>query len=647
MERPAGTSAVVLISMPWNALGRPPLALGILKSVLAQHGVAATVRSFDLTFAEHMVGRTAADPRPVTLDDYTMVADESPTRGFGDWVFAVEPFRRNTPEADAAYFATMQLAPARAALLERVRGLVPEFLAACVDDVLALRPSVVGFTTTFTQSVSSLVLARLLKERAPELTVVFGGAACEGPMGAALHASFPWVDCVVRGEGEVVFPTLVRDILAGAPPSEQPGLCFRRGETQVVCAEAAPDVVMDDVPLPDFDEYFAHVEASPIQASLATHVVLSYESARGCWWGAKHHCTFCGLNGSSMKFRSKSPARVVDDIRRLAERYQVLDFFVVDNIIDMKYFGSVLPELARSGWDLRIFFETKANLRLDQIRELYLAGVTAIQPGIESLSTPILKLMRKGVTALQNIRLLKWCAAHRIAVTWNIIYGIPGEPMEEYPRMVELCRALGHLAPPSLSHLRIDRFSPYFETPDAFGLRVTRPLKYYAHIYDVAPATLFDLAYFFAAEHTDGRDPAVHTAPLVAAIERWNANSSRSYRSLRYRRGPGFVVIDDHRPGLGPRRFELDELEAAIYLACDAGESAAAVRERVAAIDPDLGVDEIREFLDDMVAAGLMYREADRYLSLALPEHPDELLRHEARGAQSPRSAAPRLVVVP
>jgi hypothetical protein len=53
-----------------------------------------------------------------------------------------------------------------------------------------------------------------------------------------------------------------------------------------------------------------------------------------------------------------------------------------------------------------------------------------LPPGIESLGTPILALMRKGITGLQNARLLKWCAESGIHVFWSVIYGFPGEPAE-------------------------------------------------------------------------------------------------------------------------------------------------------------------------------------------------------------------------
>ena len=132
-----------------------------------------------------------------------------------------------------------------------------------------------------------------------------------------------------------------------------------------------------------------------------------------------------------MRFRSKPASRVAEEILAMAERYGVLDFVAVDDIIDLRHINELFPLLRGSGSDLSFFYETKANLTKDQLRAFAAAGVRAIQPGIESLSTPILRLMRKGVTGLQNLRLLKWCAEIGIKPSWNLLYGFPGEPPEE------------------------------------------------------------------------------------------------------------------------------------------------------------------------------------------------------------------------
>jgi len=55
------------------------------------------------------------------------------------------------------------------------------------------------------------------------------------------------------------------------------------------------------------------------------------------------------------------------------------------------------------------FYEVKANLTRVQVSALRAAGVTRIQPGIESLSDHVLKLIGKGTCGLRNVQLLKWC----------------------------------------------------------------------------------------------------------------------------------------------------------------------------------------------------------------------------------------------
>ena len=152
-----------------------------------------------------------------------------------------------------------------------------------------------------------------------------------------------------------------------------------------------------------------------------------------------------GFLAGLLSFRAKSPERVLAELSELAQSYGRLDFFFVDYILNRAYFDDLLPRLRDAGYDLRIFCETKANLRREEVRLLHDAGFTAIQAGVESMSTPVLKLMRKGVTALQNLRLLKWCAEYDVRLYWNVLYGIPGEPTEAYEVMAELVPSRAHL----------------------------------------------------------------------------------------------------------------------------------------------------------------------------------------------------------
>jgi ribosomal peptide maturation radical SAM protein 1 len=611
--------------MPWHRLSTPSIQLGLLRSVLDRAGIATHVATLALAFMEHCRAASSglAEGERIGLADYAAIADEHYRFGLGDWIFAVPPFR-DAPESDARYLEFLRARHVGESDIGKaltMRRLVPAFVERMADEIIAAGPRVVGFTSTFNQTVASLVLAKLLKQRDPSIAIVLGGANCDGPMGAALHRTSSWIDVVVRGEAEGVLVDLIRDLLAGGPVRPQPGLCYREEGRPVVVAQAGgPQVSMDDVPLPNFDEYFDALAQTSFADELAGKVSLLYESARGCWWGAKSHCTFCGLNGSSMAFRSKHPARVIEDLTTLARRYGRLDFQVVDNILDLRYFREVLPRLRDAGYDLRLFYETKANLRREQVRLLRQAGVTAIQPGLESLSTPILRLMRKGVTAFQNVRLLKWCAEYEVRAFWNLIFGFPGEPPEEYARMAELVPGLTHLEPPTaLSGLALERFSPYHDRAREFGLEILGPSAWYEYVYEADEATRTDLAYCFDYRHLDGRKPEDYVAPLRAVIDGWRTAWAPGQRLLHYRRGPGFLVVHDRRPGLERADYSFEEREARLYLACEDGATPeeAWASLRTAGVT-DLDVDDVADFLDELVELRLAYTENGRYLALAL-----------------------------
>ena len=611
---------VLLVAMPWEMLGMPSIQLGILSGVLARAGIEATCLSLKLPFWERCLAAGAA-----RLEDYDRIAQGAWEVGLGEWIVAVPPFA-DTGATDPEYFDYLRrnrVSEDDIALARRLRALVPGFLEAAAAEVLAARPRVIGFTSSFSQNVASLVLSKIVKAREPAVRIVFGGANCEGPMGAALHRAFPWIDAVVRGEAEAVLPGLVRDLLAGGPVRALPGTCVRDEGGRSVATAGEPAVAMDDVPLPDYDEYFARLERTSFGQALHARVTLLYESARGCWWGAKSTCTFCGLNGASMAFRSKAPARVAEEILALAGRHRRTSFQIVDNIIDPKYFRDLLPRLRDAGYDLTFFWETKSNLKKHEVRLLAASGVRFMNPGIESLSSPILALMRKGVTAFQNIRLLKWCAEAGIRCHWNLIYGFPGEPTQEYARMADLVPSLAHLQSPKLTPLRLDRFSPYHERPQEHGIDIGPPLLHYRLLFPASPQDVHDLAYSFELGRRGHPDPESYGGPLRAALDAWDAGLAEGgYCSLRWRRGPGFLTVIDRRPGLEPADWVFDDVEARLYLACEDGASAA----EAAAALPDAQerpeVAEVRDFLDALVAKRLVYREAGRYLALALPCEP-------------------------
>ncbi len=380
-----------------------------------------------------------------------------------------------------------------------------------------------------------------------------------------------------------------------------------------------PDRVedLDEIPVPDFDPYFEQLRATP--ALLGVQPVLLLETARGCWWGERSQCTFCGLNGSGMAFRSKSPDRAIDEIVELRRRYQVGTVSVVDNILDMRYFRTVIPRLAEEQLGVDLFWEVKSSLSPRQVGQLKAAGVRYIQPGVESLDDHVLHLMRKGTTAARNVELLKWCTEYGVVPLWNLLYGFPGETQEDYDRTVDVIRAIWHLPPPSgYGPIRLDRFSPYHDDPAAFGMVGVRPMPPLPDLYPFEPSVQADVAYYFDFDYRDGRAADTFAAGAVALSREWMADGRRGALWMRSL-DSGLHLVDSRGEHAGdPARVVLSGWKAAVYRACDRAQEAESLPAIPEVAEAGVSTDELGSFLEKAAARRLMLKLGSRWLSLAV-----------------------------
>ncbi len=604
---------VLLVSMPFGILEYPSIGLGLLKGALAPLNISVNVLYLTLPFAE-VIG----------AESYQSIANGNIGAHLllGEWIFAEAVFGAAALDKDGYINTVLRgfagLPDAEIAQMLTLRDKVNDFLDECVEQVLSQHPRIVGFTSVFQQQSASLALAKRLKAAAPDIFIVFGGANCEGAMGAEMVQQFPFIDAVVSGEGDIVFPTLVQRVLQGKHFFDLQGVYTRKNLTLLSTDgryPTAPSVRrMNDLPYPDFDDFFEQLQASQFRETL--EVGITYETSRGCWWGEKNHCTFCGLNGSTMTFRSKSAQRALDELNYLTNRYPGHRVSVVDNILDMKYFKDFVPMLADLALDTRLFYEVKANLKKEQIQMLYDAGIVSIQPGIESLSSHVLTLMRKGVKGLQNIQLLKWCCEIGVEVSWNMLWGFPGEPAEEYTRMAEMLPLLHHLQPPSgLSHIRLDRFSPNFDEAEEFGFTHVTPYSSYGYVYPLAAEHLANLAYFFTYEYREPQQIKNYTMPLEKAISLWRSKVDEEHLFMLEKEASLFIF--DWRQIAKQPLTILTGLQKDLYLFCDSIRSYRQLRDFAAEYTTDEEQD-IDGLLQPLIEHGLMICDGTSYLSLAI-----------------------------
>lgn len=625
--RPSVTpSPVMLIQMPFALESWPSLGLSLLKAGLLARGIDAQILYFNLAFfnllgPEVYEGVARANPRDLPL--------------LGEWVFT-EALWGTDPRRDAEFMTTLPggqndidkaIVARHKDYAVAARASVAQFLTYCMSHVAWQHVRIVGFTSTFQQHLASLALAKQLKKSFPHLVIVFGGANCEGEMGAATLRNFPFIDAVCSGEGDNVFPEFVAQVMAGKqpsiagfltrPPLAQDTTLSVIGASRESPAHAPPVGDMDALPYPDFSDFFAALKDAPYSGSAPVRMM--FESSRGCWWGQKHHCTFCGLNGMGMSFRQKSPSRALAEILHLIDKYGAFTkrFAATDNIIPIPYFRSFLPQLEELHLDLDLFYETKANLTEEQLTQYRRAGLKEIQPGIESLSTPVLTLMRKGVSALQNIQLLVWCAKHNITVFWSYLFGFPGEDPASYDGQAELISKLGHLQPPmSCGSVRFDRFSPYHSEPSSFGISDLQPYPAYHHIYDGVPASeIPKLAYYFVGEFSGKHAVPSYTGAIVDRIKQWQANTN--HVSLCHMNVGDRILVLDHRNPGNLSVLVLTGLAAVIFDKCGSiiGERQLMSHTSEKGYQPT----ETTEAIDKLRALNLLIVEQNRFLSLSIP----------------------------
>jgi ribosomal peptide maturation radical SAM protein 1 len=502
----------------------------------------------------------------------------------------------------------------------------PQFLTWALTAIDWGQYKIVGFTSTFDQNIASLTMAKLIKDLYPDVTIVLGGANYDGEMGMEYFRAFPFIDHVVVGEGEEVFPRLVRYLLAGKAGAAPTGVTYREGTAISFTPNHSLFSDFANTGPPDYDDYY-HLLAELGEAAQGLDRILLYEGSRGCWWGEKHHCTFCGLNAQSMKFRAKSPEQVAREMAHLSSRYDTARFRLVDNIIDLKYIENLFGRFAADHCDLDVFIETKSNLQKSQIRMLAAGGVKCMQPGLESLSANQLQAMDKGVTPMQNIICLKWSAYYRIAVSWNILLGFPGETNEDYRRQIDLIPSLFHLHPPEATgKFWLQRFSPYYTKPHEYGIRITGPWAAYEYVYDARQVDVKKIAYDFEYELDNWNVEQQIYQELVDLVQEWQGLAGSNDRPfLYYSKAMDYVTVYDGRNPTSPIRRRYEWPAAGIIEACnEAAKSVEQIRallanrpERGATTDGD-----IDRALDTLTAARILYEERGKYFTLAVPENP-------------------------
>ena len=494
------TIDVCLVEMPFSSYATPSFSLSILKACLLEKDIRAQVMYGSMRFAK-CCGH----------EDYEAVLSKANQGSLlGEAIFAsylqlplaysfqeyLRTFKQYSPLATDAYIEEMQRTATR------VHGFVAEFLEELAEEILAHNPKIVAMASVFFQNNACLALARVLKEKRPEVVTIIGGANCTGEGGAAIVHYIPWIDYAFSGEADECFAELCQLLMEQGCNTKDEYLPYG-----VISKTMAPKFLdenqyptrftsgLDSIPPPDYHDYFRELTIFSLD-----HIgtpSLFYEFSRGCWWHAKKPCTFCGLNGNGKQYRIKSNAKIISDLLHIKKSYHNNNIILTDNIISYEHLETLLPELIVLEEKFNFFAEVKSNLTRQNLQTLGQAGVKMIQPGIESLHDGALTLMNKGNRGIKHIELLRNVEEEGIIAVWHLLAGFPFEENIWYQEMADLIPKITHMRGPRLCmHILFTKYSEYYRNSAQYNVAL-RPGQGYHYVYPAIGDYIMRTAYMF------------------------------------------------------------------------------------------------------------------------------------------------------
>jgi len=614
------TSSVLLVSMPWTSLTEPCLGLGLLKAVLDREGIRCRVLHLHLFLLQHLQAHTYNALATVyALNDFLFSGTLDPvvTNLQQRWLREKVRELLDKGEVDPKRFGGSEGVVSM--LLHLRNEVLPGWLEVWADEIARHESSLVGFTCMFDQTIASLALARMVKERAPQKMCVLGGYAVRTPTAQMILRSSPWIDAICDGEGEVAVIGLARSAAGEIPLDQVPGIVYRSPSGEPVAAPPPVQVDLDANPAPDYDDFF-----DDLKRLSKEHLIdveprnLPIENSRGCWWGAKHHCVFCGIHDDDMAYRARDAKNVLATMAELQQRYGQNAFRFSDYILPNKYFDTLLPELARLGAPYHLSCEMKANITEERFVLLARAGFEEVQPGIESFNSDVLRKMRKGVSAVQNVYTLLLGRRLGVRVYYNLLYGFPDDEVIEYEQTLAAIPLLFHLAAPATCvPVQITRYAPLQTQPQDFGIERATAEPVYDLVFsrEYLECTGFDIedfCYFFERPFENAPRLQRIYDEIDELMRVWHARVAK--QAWLYREGPGGdegLTIRDGR--LEPEKiYRLGPSQSKILAQCERPTSLQILQDANSLL---LDVNGVVAELEDL---GLLFRDGERLVSLVM-----------------------------
>jgi anaerobic magnesium-protoporphyrin IX monomethyl ester cyclase len=283
-------------------------------------------------------------------------------------------------------------------------------------------------------------IAKAVKAWNPDFPVVLGGWHPSLLPKQTLEA--PYLDYIVRGQGEESFLELVQHLRAGSAPDFVEGIGFKRDGKLIMTAERALRPLSEMPPkayhIADFDAY---------ERKCGRRWAM-YTSSLACPFNCGY-CTNAGVYGR--KWNALAPEQFVEETVDLSRRYALEMIWVVDDnfMVDMDRVRGIAEGLVRENshfkWSVQATSNVVARISPEDLRLLHRAGLQQICQGIDSGSPTVLKLMNKDWQDFDSIhQSAARCLEAGIRPSFNMIFAYPGEGRKERREsidfMMKTCR---------------------------------------------------------------------------------------------------------------------------------------------------------------------------------------------------------------
>jgi radical SAM superfamily enzyme YgiQ (UPF0313 family) len=293
------------------------------------------------------------------------------------------------------------------------------------------------------QLVSAVPLARALKARHPELTVVWGGnfpSLYPAPVLAA-----PYVDWVVRGQGEHTFVELLHVLDGARDPHDVAGLCFREPDGSHHVGVERRWIGPDELPAPPYHKVDVADYLHPTFLGRRSGV---YQASIGC----PHGCKFCGvISVFGRKERLGSAARTVSHLAFLAREHGMDSVHFYDNnfFVSEPQARELAERIAPLGlrWWCEARVDTLTRFSDETFALLARAGLAMVFCGAESGSDDVLRRMGKGTTTAQIVEVAARTRRHGIIPEFSFVFGDPQDPEGEIENTLAFVRRLKAVNP--------------------------------------------------------------------------------------------------------------------------------------------------------------------------------------------------------